>query len=136
MRYVLLILGLFVFSSCAALPHLNEALTLKDYSDEKVAQQAAVSGRDRKFDEMVAMIKNGGSLANYKTKADFIVKFGNPVLAERVTLEDGSEGERFLYRHATQYFDGPKVYVVFDKQGNVRKIDPEIESAQTGQPAH
>ena len=136
MRKIIMFASLVFLSSCAELSHLDEALTLKDYSDEKDAQAVSLDAQNKKFDEMVVLIKNGDSLAAYPTKASFTGKFGAPVLDERITLPDGSEGERYLYRHATEYFNGPKVYVIFDKQGKVLKIDPQLGTASADAPAH
>ena len=125
MRNILISIALLSLTSCAAVQHLNEALALKTYSDEKDAQIVDVEVQDKKFDEMVAMIKANASFAEYKSKFDFITRFGKPVLADALSLPENNLEERFLYRHMTRYFDGLKVYVFFDGQGRFKRIEHE-----------
>lgn len=125
MKYFAVVLMLLLFSSCAVVPHLDEALTLKEYSDDKDAQAADVVERDRKFEELVSFIKNGDSLQAWSKKADFVAKFGEPVLTKSVSLPDGQIEDRLLYRHAMKYFDGPKVYVFFDETGLFKRVEHE-----------
>ena len=123
MRYVLLLWVAFQFSSCAAISHLDEALVLKEYSDDKDAQVALVAESDRRFDELRAFIEKGDPFDPYRNRKDFTARFGEPVLVQTVISPDGGKEERLLYRYATKYFDGPKVYVFFDSSGLLTRVE-------------
>lgn len=123
LRYVLLLWVVFLCSSCAAISHLDEALVLKEYSDDKDAQAAFVAESDRRFDELRSFIAKGDPFDEYRSRKEFIARFGEPVLVQTVILPDGAKEERLLYRYATRYFDGPKVYVFFDSSGQLTRVE-------------
>jgi hypothetical protein len=109
------LLFLLAFASCAKLEHLQEALTLKDFSDEGEATAAWVREQDRRFDDLVSWVKAGkGDFSPYEKQDDFVRRFGRPVLIKDAT-GNGRPLRSWLYRYQTKY-SGPKVYVFFDAQ--------------------
>jgi hypothetical protein len=135
--HLFFIVVVLTFGGCAKIQHLDEALTLKAYSDEKDAQARQVSAQDKKFEELLALSRSGKLAEQYRQKSDIISAFGQPIVRERILDNAKRVYERFLYRYATHYFDSPKVYVVFDDKNIVYQLDvvePEKPGAGHGQP--
>ncbi|NTV30138.1 MAG: hypothetical protein HGA80_08680 [Candidatus Omnitrophica bacterium] len=130
MLYLLVFVCSLVFSSCAVVAHMDQAMVLKDYSDNKDDQAAYVADCSRKFDELLSAVKAGSSFREYSRKPDFIARFGEPVLTQVVQLPEGQPEERLLYRYPTRYFDGLKVYVFFDTAGQLKRVEHVGKGAQ------
>ncbi|MBF0123199.1 MAG: hypothetical protein HQL21_07350 [Candidatus Omnitrophica bacterium] len=115
-RLLILCLSVFVMASCAEVQHLDEALRLKEFSDDGDAKDAMISRYQAKFLELVKRITQGDQLKDMVTTKDLIAWLGDPVL-----IRSGSNaGEtRWLYRDPMKYFDTPKVYFFVDAQGRV-----------------
>ena len=109
--------------SCSELQFIDQALTLKDYADEKTAQGVEVKHRDELFQQLLAAVKAGEILKTLKTSAELTHRYGAPVIKTPV---EGSPGvERWLYRRQVDYFHSPKVYVVVNAQGCLTEITLE-----------
>ena len=112
-RFAVFSLILIFSSGCAKIRHMQELLTLKSYSDNQEIQHRYVKEQDRKFEELLKVVK-GSQLEKFSNQKTFIRKFGNPIFIKEVE-KDGRQLEQWLYRYAKRYFDSEKVYVYFDR---------------------
>ena len=120
-------------TSCAEIQHLDEALRLKEFSDDGDARDAMVTRRQAQFQELVGRIAKGDELKDIATKKDLITRLGEPVL-----VGQGSQAgeERWLYRDPVKYFDTPKVYFFVDARGRVFRWTTVGISKNFSQTAH
>ena len=127
MRLLSLCLSAFFLASCAEVKYLDEALRLKEYSDEGDARDAMIARRQAQFQDLVKRIISGDQLKDFATKRDLITRLGDQVL-----VEPGKEAgqERWLYRDPVKYFNTPKVYFFVDTQGRVLGWTP-VDITQT-----
>ena len=116
-----MVIGLLTLSGCAKLSHMDQLLTLKGLADEQSQMKKYVQEQDRKFDLMLNEVK-AGTLDDYSNERKVLRTFGEPVFKEHVS-EDGQELELWLYRYATEFFGSDKVYLYFDKDGNLVKSE-------------
>lgn len=116
-RVLIFILLAAVCSGCAKVAQLQELLTLKGYSDEKVAEEKYIKAQDRKFEKLMAAVQ-GGTIKKYAKAAAVLKTFGDPVFI-RPAVKDGAKCEEWLYRYTIKYFDSPKVYLYFDSKGKI-----------------
>jgi hypothetical protein len=127
MKQTIFVLALaFLSSSCAVVNHLDEAMTLKEYSDERDALAKMVEEQDRKFDGLLARIVSGDKLADFNRREVLLNRLGEPVLVT-VIEETGFKKERWLYSYQKFSKNSPKVYFVILSDGRVDhwyKIDP------------
>ncbi len=126
-------MGLIIFSGCAKLAHLEQLLTLKAVSDNRDYQAQYVEEQNKKFEALLAAVKNNSLLENYPHKKMIVKNFGEPVFSREVEHK-GQSLELWLYRYATQYFGSEKVYLYFDETGKLLDfghfIPPENQTAQ------
>ncbi len=106
---------LFTASSCAVVGSLDEALTLKEYSDERDAIQADVQAADARVDMLLTRVRSKASFEGYD-RNKFTEEFGRPVLIKQISRHDQQQ-EGWLYRHAIDRGVTPKVYVFFKPDG-------------------
>ena len=101
------------------LAHLRQLLTLKGFSQEKKKQTEYIKACDQKFEEMMAVAKDG-QLPSYSTQRKVEERFGPPVY--KTTKTDGGVSyEIWMYRYAMNFFDSPKIYLYFDGGHNLVK---------------
>ena len=106
---------IFSLSGCAKLRHLNELLTLKDYSEEQASIDGQVKLQDEKFDRLLEAVRSG-KIDAYKEEKEILDNFGEPVLKREEKGEEEILSE-WLYRYQVKYFDTDKVYLYFDNNG-------------------
>ncbi len=127
-RTILLLILSLSASGCMQmkmLPHLDQALVLKDFGDDKDAQHKYVASVDGKFDELLVAIKSGG-ISKYKTEKDVVEKFGPPVFCTTAESE-GKTVKQCLYRYAIQSKSPQRVYLFYDQNGGlVRFAAPSL----------
>lgn len=111
------ITGLFLSTaiSCAVIKNLDEALTLKEYSDERDAIQREVAEADAGVDKLLTQVRSKEDFENYN-KNKFIAEFGRPVLIKQVSRQ-GRMQEAWLYRYTVSRGPTPKVFVFFKPDG-------------------
>ncbi|MBF0385493.1 MAG: hypothetical protein HQL27_06435 [Candidatus Omnitrophica bacterium] len=107
--------ALFLICGCATIQHLDELLTLKEYSESQEATQKYVADQDAKFKDLLEAVNNG-TVEQYKTRKTFRIAFGDSVFDKKVQ-RNNEEVTESLYRYSTKYFDSDNVYVYFDKKG-------------------
>ena len=115
---------LIIFTGCAKLAHLDELLTLKALSDDRDQQDLYVANRGKKFEKLVAALKDS-SIGRFGYKKDFLKEFGEPILVQPIGHGSGNDvvvmkpGERWIYRYPVRPFGSPKVYLDFDRSGKL-----------------
>ena len=125
---------LLLLAGCAKLQHMDQLLTLKAVSDEQGQMGKEIKHQDAKFERLVAEVREG-SISKYKSQKNVTRQFGAPVFIEKIA-ENGRPLEVWVYRYAAQFFDSPKVYLYWNKSGelvqwkyeegkNNGKIEPE-----------
>ena len=109
--------GLLSLCGCAKLAHLQQLLTIKAYSDNKDMQEQFVLKQNERFDKLLEIAQQQG-LEGYPTKTSFLKEFGPPVFTRKI-IRQNKPLEEWLYRHATEYWDGAKVYLYFDDKDHL-----------------
>jgi hypothetical protein len=104
-----------------ALPHMDELLTLKAYSDEKDGQHKWVDAEEERFEHILAAARDG-SIKNYSSQSAVLDEFGEPVLRDEVT-DNGQPLSRWLYRHPIQKSATDRVYLYFSSDGHLLKSE-------------
>ena len=79
-----------------------------------------VERQNKKFAQLVEATKKDSFLKEYSTKDKIKRHFGEPIFS-RPETKDGKDLELWLYRKATKYFDGDKIYLYFDSLGNLTR---------------
>ena len=120
-RLFLLFFAMLVTISCAEIQHLDEALRLKEFSDDGDARDAMIARRQAKFQELVGRIARGDQLKDLSTKKDLVARLGEPVL---IGPGNDTGEERWLYRDPVKYSETPKVYFFVDTRGRVLRWTP------------
>lgn len=110
----LLLFMIFACTGCSMISHLDEAMALKAYSDEKDAQEKYVQAHDAQFEELLRQLKQPEGFLRYEQRKSFVRQFGEPVLCRQE-----KSLEQCLYRRIVKPMESPKVYVYFDAQGKL-----------------
>jgi hypothetical protein len=105
----ILILILLACTGCAEVRYLDQALTLKAYSDEKDAQKAYVQVQDARFEEMLQRSRTPDVFDAYRNKTAFVRAFGEPVFCR-----PSGDLEECLYRRIVKPAESPRIYLYFD----------------------
>ncbi len=100
-------------SGCAKMQHLDQLLTLKGLSDEQAQMGKEIERQDARFERLVAAVEEG-SIGKYKDQKNVQDSFGDPIY---VTQTDGLDV--WVYRYAVRFFDSPKVYLYWDRSGQM-----------------
>ena len=136
-KRIFFLVTVLLSSGCAKLAHLDQLLTLKAISENREEQKKFVKAQDKNFDRLVEAAKKD-QLKDYSTSQKFLAAFGEPLLKHSAVCESQA-CEEWLYRHATKYFNGEKVYVYFQKEKlhHWEHIVPPLpdQSAPSTQPA-
>ena len=111
---VILVLMLFACAGCAEIQYLDQALTLKAYSDEKDAQNKYVEQHDARFEDMLKESQRPDAFKRYSHKAGFTQAFGDPIFCR-----PSGNLEECLYRRIVKPLESPKIYVYFNAQGDL-----------------
>ncbi|MBN1870185.1 MAG: hypothetical protein JW847_06410 [Candidatus Omnitrophica bacterium] len=125
-KFVIIFTGCLFLCGCAKVSHLDQLLTLKGLADEQEQLNQYIKAQDRNFERMLEEAK-AGTLKSYSNQKKVRKAFGEPVFARNETIES-RELEMWLYRYATAYFGGEKIYLYFDLNGDLVKIQ-YIEAA-------
>ena len=126
------VLCLFFLAGFAKLAHLDELLTLQDFSNEQGAQAKYVQEQNAKFDALLVAVKNG-TVESYASRDGFRNGFGEPVIKRQVD-QDGRPLEMWIYRYPAKVNGAQKVYLYFDDQGKLvewKHIAPPIPKEVT-----
>ena len=116
-RVLTLIFLSLSLAGCAKLQHMDQLLTLKAISDEQTQMGKDIRRQDARFDGLVAAVTEG-SISKYKDQKSVSAQFGPPIFTEKVE-EAGQSLEVWVYRYAAQFFDSPKVYLYWDRAGQL-----------------
>ncbi len=116
-RFFLLLLVCLLGTGCAKLAHLQQLLTLKAYSEDKDRQEEFVRQHNERFGRLMEAVRDQ-TITRYETRQQILRDFGPPVF-KRKEGAGGQGREQWLYREATAYFEGDRVYFYFDNQGNM-----------------
>jgi hypothetical protein len=112
----ILILILLACTGCAEIRYLDQALTLKAYSDEKDAQNAYVQKHDALFEDMLTRSREPDAFKTFASKVAFVRAFGDPVFCR-----PAGDLEECLYRRIVKPSESPKIYVYFNARGEMMR---------------
>ena len=119
-----------LFLGCAKLEHLDQLLILKDFSEERDAQEKFIQAELKRF-ERVAQAVEDGSIAKYETGAQIIQAFGRPMASLMIT-RDEKPFQQWLYRHPIQAQAKTRVYLYLSSDSRLvhweRVLSSEPES--------
>ena len=110
----MLILMVLALTGCAQVRYLDQALTLKAYSDEKDAQNAYVQQHDARFEEILRQSRDPAAFRLYSHKEDFVRAFGEPVFCR-----PAGDVEECLYRRIVKPMESPRIYLYFNAAGGL-----------------
>ncbi len=113
MRLALIVM-LVACAGCAEVQYLDQALTLKAYSDEKDGQNAYVAKHDARFEDMLRQSQKPDAFKRYVQKASFVREFGEPVFCRSL-----GELDECLYRRIVKPSESPKIYLYFNARGDL-----------------
>lgn len=119
---VLALLLLSVSCGCTQiqmLPYLDQVMTLKDFGEDKKAQEDLVLKIDAGYDRLQKAIADG-KMDQYKNETQIIKVFGPPIINEHEAHED-SIYKKSLYRYTIQSKSPTKVHIFYDKNGKLVK---------------
>ncbi len=114
MKPLFLILLLTACAGCAILDNLDGAMTLKELSQEKDAQDAFVKNHDAQFGRLWQQLQAPDSLKRYQRKVSIEQEFGSPIFCQNDAGLD-----RCLWRQIVDSGKNLKVYIYFDDQGKL-----------------
>ena len=114
---VLLVLSISGCKSLSALSKMDQLLTLKDMAGEAQEIDAYVESRNQSFTAMLAQYEID-QLAAYDNKEEIVAAYGEPVFTH-VEARGEETVEQWLYRREDVYFNTDKIYLYFDKSGNL-----------------
>jgi hypothetical protein len=129
LRHIIFVMFLLCCWGCSVLKHKDQLLTLRAYSRNKDEQAAWVADYNQRFEQLLLKVK-AGEIASGQPQSWFLQEFGDPVLRMSL-MQPGVLKEKWLYRYATRYFDSPKVYLSFDGEGQLQKLEYIPSSAGT-----
>jgi hypothetical protein len=101
-----------LLTGCSVVQNKEKLLTLKALGQEQENLTKYIEKRDAQFDRLLESIKDG-SIEDFKTKKDFVMRFGNPIL-EREDMRADIAVTTLLYRYQMERFDTEKVYLYFN----------------------
>jgi len=96
---------------------MDQLLTLKNLADEQGQLNDYIKEQDQKFERLVDEIRMG-QLDHYADKSEIVKVFGDPIYV-RTVVKNGQELESWLYRYSTEFFGAEKVYLYFDRSGEL-----------------
>ena len=108
-----LLFVIFFLTGCAKLAHLQELLTLKNYSEEKDRQNKYIEKREQQFDALCRSVKDG-TITQRRDRQGVRREFGDPIYIKKTVPR---EGEVWLYRYPAQWLGSAKVYLNFAETG-------------------
>jgi hypothetical protein len=123
---VLLFTGL-ALPGCAKLSHLEQLLTLQDYSNNNEDKQRFVEKADKRFEALLQEVK-AGRLTRAMRQEDIRKAYGSPVYEQII---DGGNDARtlWMYRPQLDSAGAEKVYLYFDERGALLKWECESPSS-------
>ena len=123
LRSLIILSFALTFCGCSILNHLEQLLTMGDYSRDKDEQHKIVSTNDAHYDDLLVAI-NTGNMKKYPDQTSVRRNFGEPIEIRNIDMI-GQKQERWLYRHAIPLKAKDKVYLYFDAQGKLMKFEQE-----------
>ncbi|MEI8011183.1 MAG: hypothetical protein WCI27_01695 [Candidatus Omnitrophota bacterium] len=110
---LILIFSLLGCGGCASPGSLDQVFALKDYADEKEAQDVWARAQDKRFDDLLEKAEASGALLDrYRDKKSIVSIFGEPAFCRARGAE-----EQCLYRSMVNPGRSPKIYFYFDAAG-------------------
>lgn len=100
--------------------------TLQALGAEKDAQLAQVKRQDKEFELLLRDIAKD-RLKPGMSRQEIVGRYGHPVLESASRQQ---EEITLLYRKPVEFFDMTKVYLTFDNQGYLKKVDVEESDAK------
>lgn len=122
---------IFLLSGCAKIAHLEQLLTIKAVSDNRDQQALFVEAQNQNFEKLLATVKSNQADPLVTIKV-FTRDYGQPVFRRPAACGEQT-CEEWLYRRATEYFNGEKVYVFFDLSGHLHHWDYFVPTPSTAQ---
>ena len=115
------IIFLVVFlTGCSVTNNLEEIKRLQAVGDSQEQIQNDVEAQDQVFAQMLNAYEFN-QLADYKTKQQIVGAFGKPL--GRWDINEGDLSTKWLYRQSANFFHSDKLYLYFDQDDQLRKIE-------------
>ena len=119
MRIYLLSFLLIFSVGCSPIKHLDQLLILKNMGEEQEEIDKYVEQQNAIFEAMLAQYHED-EFKSFSTQASILSEFGKPIM-ERNTMMGGASYTEWFYRYPVKFFASDKIYLYFDKKGNLKK---------------
>ncbi len=116
-QFFILLMSGVLLTSCSKLQYFDQALVLKEYSDERDAQSVAVARQDALFEKLLDQVRLGEIVRTVKTTSQLVKQFGEPLLKKTLDIPGGRE--EWLYRRQIQSVSSEKVCVITEAGGAI-----------------
>ena len=123
LKFLLIGLSALCLCSCTIIKHMDELSSMGDFARDKADQQREVDRVKVNFDELLNAIHNN-QMKFYPDQLSIRSKFGLPITIKMVE-DEGHVLEQWLYRYAIMKEAKDRVYVYFDENKKVVKIQEE-----------
>jgi hypothetical protein len=120
-QHVAMLSMILLVSGCSIAKNLEEIKTLKSVANSHDEMADYVAKRDKQFEALLQLVK-ADDLADFESKRDFEVKFGQPIAVKKVKHE-GITVDRWLYRYSLEPIDSDKVYLTFNTKDKLLKTN-------------
>ncbi len=122
MRFLLALIFISL-TGCSLIGHLDQALMLNDYGNNKAYQKKIIKVNDDHYDALVKSVADG-TIKQYKTKADIRRAFGEPIQIK----SQADKIDCWLYRYAIFHQAKTKIYLYFngDQLINFEQLSNEL----------
>lgn len=127
MKKYLILFSVFILCGCSVC-HVSEIRRIQAYSKDGDQKQRYVDEKDAKFEALLAVVRSG-EIVNYKTQDDFLKDFGDPVFVKESRGTEDYD-HLWLYRYYAELWGLEKVYLYFDKSGNLIKWEHRKADSQ------
>ncbi len=126
-KKIFFLLFILMTAGCA-LRHQEEIRRIQDIAREADGQKRVVDQANQRFEMMLKTIREA-TLNDHKTQSDFLYNFGEPVFIKRVA-DSLDVREVWLYRYVEQLWGSEKVYLYFDKTGNLVRWEHRVAESR------
>ncbi len=113
---------ILLFSSCSVVKYSQEINTLRSLaaSDKKITKY--LSSQEDNFKKLLKDYESK-DLKEGLSKKTILSRYGDPVLEWNISALERGYSYKFLYRYPTRYFSSDKIYLYFDLNNKLAKID-------------
>jgi len=123
MKILKMLLIMVFIAGCSTISGINR---LQDLSLSRDEQEVYVREQENKFKQLLKDFSSG-AIKNGVSREKIIEMYGEPITIKEIKTGSSAE-EELMYRHPAQFFGSEKIFMYFDKNGNLRDIKYQGQS--------